>query len=458
MAKVKTRYICQACGSAQPKWMGRCPDCNEWNTLVETIVEPARPGAASPAARQALIGRNTPQPLPQIEADHYRRTMLPMEEFNRVLGGGLVPGSLVLIGGDPGIGKSTLLLQMSEGLAKEGVLLYVSGEESAQQIKLRADRLSISNERLLVLTETNMTAILEHIRQTSPNFLVVDSIQTVYLEELQSAPGSVSQVRECAARFQEVAKGQNIPVFLIGHVTKTGVIAGPRVLEHIVDTVLYLEGERFHAYRLLRSVKNRFGATNEIGIFEMGDVGLSQVLNPSEIFLAERLPNASGSSIAITLEGTRPLLVEIQALASTTSFGNPRRTANGVDMNRLLLLIAVLTKRVGVRLADQDIFVNVVGGLQIREPAADLAVAAALASNFRNRPVFADLAIVGEVGLSGELRAVGHMETRLKEAAKLGFKRCLLPASSQLKQMGEPPLELLKVRSLGEALELALVH
>jgi DNA repair protein RadA/Sms len=458
MAKVKTRYICQACGSAQPKWMGRCPDCNEWNTLVETLVEPARPGAASPAARQALIGRNTPQPLPQIEADHYRRTMLPMEEFNRVLGGGLVPGSLILIGGDPGIGKSTLLLQMSEGLAKEGVALYVSGEESAQQIKLRADRLSISSERLLILTETNMTAILEHIRQTSPNFLVVDSIQTVYLEELQSAPGSVSQVRECTARFQEVAKGQNIPVFLIGHVTKTGVIAGPRVLEHIVDTVLYLEGERFHAYRLLRSVKNRYGATNEIGIFEMGDVGLSQVLNPSEIFLAERLPNASGSSIAITLEGTRPLLVEIQALASTTSFGNPRRTANGVDMNRLLLIIAVLTKRVGLRLADQDIFVNVVGGLQIREPASDLAVATALASNFRNRPVFADLAIVGEVGLSGELRAVGHIETRLKEAAKLGFKRCLLPASSQLKQMGEPPLELLKVRSLGEALELALVH
>jgi DNA repair protein RadA/Sms len=457
MVKLKTRYICQECGSTQPKWMGRCPDCNEWNTLVETVVETSKTGSASPAARQALFNRSQPQPLTQIAADNYRRTLLPMDEFNRVLGGGLVPGSLVLIGGDPGIGKSTLLLQMSAGLAKEGQVLYISGEESAQQIKLRADRLNIMEERLLILTETNMTAILEHIRQASPQFLVVDSIQTVYLEELQSAPGSVSQVRECAARFQEVAKIQNIPVFLIGHVTKTGIIAGPRVLEHMVDTVLYLEGERFHAYRLLRSVKNRFGATNEIGIFEMGDVGLNEVLNPSEVFLAERLPNASGSSIAVTLEGTRPLLVEIQALASTTSFGNPRRTANGVDMNRLLLIVAVLTKRVGVRLADQDIFVNVVGGMQIKEPASDLAVAIALASSVRNRPVAADVALIGEVGLSGELRAVGHLETRLKEAAKLGFKRCLLPASSQLKHLGPPPLSLLQARSLSEALELVLV-
>jgi DNA repair protein RadA/Sms len=303
-----------------------------------------------------------------------------------------------------------------------------------------------------------MTAILVHIRQTPPQFLVVDSIQTVYLEELQSAAGSVSQVRECAARFQEVAKVQNIPVFLIGHVTKTGVIAGPRVLEHIVDTVLYLEGERFHTYRLLRSVKNRFGATNEVGIFEMSDLGLSEVPNPSELFLAERLPNASGSSIAVTVEGTRPLLVEIQALASTTSFGNPRRTANGVDMNRLLLIVAVLTKRVGLRLADQDVFVNVIGGLQIGEPASDLAVAAALASSVRNRPVAADIALVGEVGLSGELRAVGHLETRLKEAAKLGFKRCLLPDSSQLKQLKLAPLELVTARSLQEALDAALIH
>jgi DNA repair protein RadA/Sms len=457
MAKTKTRYVCQDCGSVQPKWLGRCPDCGEWNTLQETLVEPNRPGAASLQAQQVLVGRNQPQPLADIAADTYQRTMLPMEEFNRVLGGGLVPGSITLIGGDPGIGKSTLLLQISAGLAQNGTVLYISGEESAQQIKMRASRLNIDADNIFLLTETNMTAILAHIQQMSPQFLIIDSIQTVYLDELQSAPGSVSQVRECAARFQELAKNSNISTFLIGHVTKTGAIAGPRVLEHIVDTVLYLEGERYHTYRLLRGVKNRFGATNEVGIFEMSDIGLSEVDNPSEMFLAERLPNASGSAIAATLEGTRPLLVEVQALASTTSFGNPRRTANGVDLNRLLLLVAVLTKRVGVRLADQDVFVNVIGGLQIREPASDLAVAAALASSFRNRPVAADIAIVGEVGLSGELRAVSHLETRLKEAAKLGFKRCLLPASSQLKQIKSPPLELLTARSLHDALELALL-
>ncbi|MCK6628764.1 MAG: DNA repair protein RadA [Anaerolineae bacterium] len=458
MAKTKTRYICQECGSVQPKWMGRCPDCGEWNTLVETLVEEGRSGGVSAAERQARLERNPPQPLVAISADSYQRTMLPMDEFNRVVGGGLVPGALTLIGGDPGIGKSTLLLQISAGLATVGPVLYISGEESAQQIKLRATRLKIPGDNLYILAETNMTAILEHVQQMSPQFLIVDSIQTMYLDELESAAGSVSQVRECAARFQEVAKGRNIPVFLIGHVTKTGAIAGPRVLEHIVDTVLYLEGEQFHAYRLLRSVKNRFGATNEVGIFEMGEIGLSEVTNPSEAFLAERLPNASGSAIAITLEGTRPLLVEVQALASTTSFGNPRRTANGVDFNRLLLLVAVLTKRVGTRLSDQDVFVNVIGGLQIGEPASDLAVATAIASSFRNTPVAADMALVGEVGLSGELRAVGHLETRLKEAAKLGFKRCVLPASSQLKQLKDPPLELLRARSLSEALEIALIH
>lgn len=457
MAKIKTRYVCQECGSAQPKWMGRCPDCGEWNTLVETVEETTRPGAASAGVRQALLGRNTPQPLVDITADSYQRTLLPMDEFNRVLGGGVVPGSLVLIGGDPGIGKSTLLLQMSAALASQGVVLYVSGEESAQQIKLRATRLSINGDNLLVLTETNMTAILEHIQQVGPRFVIVDSIQTVYTDELQSAPGSVSQVRECAARFQEVAKGRDIPVFLIGHVTKTGAIAGPRVLEHIVDTVLYLEGEQFHAYRLLRSVKNRFGATNEVGIFEMGDTGLSEVLNPSEIFLAERLPNAPGSSIAVTMEGTRPLLVEVQALASTTSFGNPRRTGNGVDFNRLLLIVAVLTTRAGVRLGDQDVFVNVVGGLQIDEPASDLAVATAIASSIRRRPVAADMALIGEVGLSGELRAVRHVEVRLKEAGKLGFKRCLVPASTQLKQFAASSMEVIRARSLSEALEAALI-
>ncbi len=436
--------------------MGRCSDCGEWNTLVETIVEPKKSGGGRSSA-PALTGRSVPIALPDIPDDTMRRLMLSIGEFNRVLGGGLVPGSLTLIGGDPGIGKSTLLLQASASLAEMGQVLYVSGEESAQQIKLRASRLKLRGDNLFVLTETNLDAVLAIIEKAPPKFLVVDSIQTVYLTELQSAPGSVTQVRECSARLQDVAKGRQIATFLIGHVTKAGAIAGPRVLEHIVDTVLYLEGERFYTYRLLRSVKNRFGATNEIGVFEMSDAGMREVLNPSEALLSERLPNASGSAIAVTVEGTRPILVEVQALASVTAFGNPRRTANGVDFNRLLLIIAVLTKRVGMQLSDQDVFVNVIGGLQIDEPASDLAIAAALASSFRNRPVAADIALVGEIGLSGELRAVGHLETRLKEAAKMGFKRCILPASNQLKQMKNPPLQLLPVRSLSEALETALV-
>jgi DNA repair protein RadA/Sms len=364
----------------------------------------------------------------------------------------------VLIGGDPGIGKSTLLLQASATLATaEAPVLYVSGEESAQQIKLRAARLGLTGDGLYVLTETNVEAIISHIENLHPRLVVIDSIQTVYLDDLNSAAGSVSQVRESAAQLMQIAKGHGISVFLIGHVTKAGAIAGPRVLEHIVDTVLYLEGDRFHAYRLLRCVKNRFGASSEVGVFEMRDVGMAEVSNPSEVFLAERLLNAAGSAIAVTLEGTRPLLVEIQALSSTTSFGNPRRTANGIDFNRLLLLTAVLSKRVGVRLSDQDVFVNVVGGLRVGEPAADLAVACAIASSFRDVPVAGDMAIVGEVGLSGELRAVSQLDTRLKEAAKLGFSRCLVPQSRHLNKLKSPGLEILSARSLAQALEIALV-
>jgi DNA repair protein RadA/Sms len=455
LAKTTTRYVCQQCGSAQAKWMGRCPDCGEWNTLVETVVESksARAGMAS-----AQASRNQPRLLRDVASDGFARISLAMGELDRVLGGGLVPGSLVLIGGDPGIGKSTLLLQASAVLAAAGgPVLYVSGEESAQQIKLRAARIGLDGDGLYVLTETNVEAILDHIQQLQPRLVVVDSIQTVYLDELDSAAGSVSQVRESAARLMQVAKGQNIPIFLIGHVTKTGMIAGPRVLEHIVDTVLYLEGDRFHAYRLLRCVKNRFGASSEVGVFEMQDVGMAEVTNPSEVFLAERLPNAAGSAIAVTLEGTRPLLVEIQALSSTTSFGNPRRTPNGVDFNRLLLLVAVLSKRVGVRLSDQDVFVNVVGGLRVSEPAADLAVACAIASSFRDVPVADDMAIIGEVGLSGELRAVSQLDARLKEAAKLGFSRCLIPQSRHLDELKLPGIELLSARSLAQALEIALV-
>lgn len=464
MAKLKTTYVCQQCGNTQVKWVGRCPACGEWNSLVETVVESKKTSNNRQQARNQLganhlVSITKPEPLANVPIETLTRIPLPMEEFNRVLGGGLVPGSLVLIGGDPGIGKSTLLLQISGRLAETvSPVLYVSGEESTQQIKLRANRLGLSGEGLFILNEVNIEAIIRHIDTLSPKLVIIDSIQTVYWDALSSAPGSIAQVREGAAHFQGVAKSRNVPIFLIGHVTKDGTIAGPRVLEHIVDTVLYLEGERFHTYRLLRGVKNRFGATNEVGVFEMKSLGMAEVPNPSEIFLAERLPNAPGSTITVTMEGTRPLLVEIQALCSTTSFGNPRRTPNGIDLNRLLLLIAVLTKRVGLRLGDQDVFVNVVGGLRVSEPAADLAVAAAVASSFRNRPIAADLALIGEVGLSGELRAVGHLENRLRETVKLGFKRCLLPKTNVVQKLNVPPgLDLTFAQTLPEALNIALI-
>lgn len=453
----KVAYVCQECASSQPKWMGRCPDCGEWNTLVETVVE--RDHRAPLSSQMSLTGVGTkPQRLSDVGADGTERIPLTMPEFSRVLGGGIVRGSLVLVGGDPGIGKSTLLLQMASLLTEGGDVLYISGEESVQQIKMRAQRLGIESDRLYLLPETNLDVITAHIQQLQPCLVVVDSIQTVYWEELTSAAGSVSQVRESASRLMRLAKSQSVPIFLVGHVTKTGSIAGPRVLEHIVDTVLYLEGDRFHAYRLLRGVKNRFGPTSEVGVFEMGQQGMKEVLNPSEAFLAERWPNAAGSAIAVTMEGSRPILVEIQALSSTTSFGLPRRTANGVDLNRLLLLVAVLSKRVGLRLSDQDVFVNVVGGLRIAEPAADLSVAAAIASSFHNIPVAADMVVVGEIGLSGELRMVSQIERRLNEAAKLGFRRCLVP--KPLRQLNNQPkdLEVIGVRSLSDALEAVLVR
>lgn len=455
MARTRTRtvFICQQCSYTSPKWVGRCPECGEWNTLVETVEsrESARPTAAA-------LPRTLPQRLSDVATDSFRRVELPMTEFNRTLGGGVVPGSLILIGGDPGIGKSTLLLQISALLARKvGKVLYVSGEESVQQIKMRAQRLGIEADELYLLTETNLNAVLEHVNQLSPQAMVVDSIQTMYLDELTSAAGSVSQVRECTSQLLALAKGEQIPVFVVGHVTKAGAIAGPRVLEHIVDTVLYLEGERFHSYRLLRSVKNRFGSTHEVGVFEMTGTGMVEVTNPSEAFLAERSPIAAGSTIAVTLEGTRPLLVEIQALTSTTSFGLPRRTANGIDFNRLLLLVAVLSKRVGLRLSNQDVFVNVVGGLRVTEPAADLSVAVAIASSFRDKPVASDMAVMGEIGLSGELRSISQMDKRLNEAVKLGFKRCLIPKGSRRLKTPPDGVELIRVRTLAEALEASLV-
>jgi DNA repair protein RadA/Sms len=400
---------------------------------------------------------------------------VPIQEFARVLGGGIVPGSIVLIGGDPGIGKSTLLLQTALEMARTSVVLYVSGEESERQIKMRGMRLlsplpegeglgvragaeSTFPQDLFLVTETNLDAILDHVLEVKPQLLIVDSIQTTYIPDKESSAGSVSQVRESASQLRELAKTSGITVFIIGHVTKEGAIAGPRVLEHIVDTVLYLEGDHFQAYRLLRSVKNRFGATAEVGVFEMSERGLVEVTNPSEAFLAERMVNAPGSAIAVTMEGTRPLLVEIQGLTSPTTFGNPRRTPNGIDFNRLLLTVAVLTRRVGMRLAEQDVFVNVVGGLKVGEPAADLAVAAAIASSIKDQPVRADAVLIGEVGLNGELRAVGQMIPRLREAAKLGFKSAIVPRRLRKTEPWPDGIEILEARSLREALKLGLIE
>ncbi len=455
MAKTRTLWICQSCGRTAPRYMGRCPTCGEWNTMVESVEEPDRLAVA-----RSGPGISTPRRLTEIETEGLERFPVPMRELARVLGGGVVPGSLTLVGGDPGIGKSTLLLQtaalMAETMGRP--VLYVSGEESARQIRMRADRLGIDNDNLFVVTETDLDVILHHAVEIEPWVMIVDSIQTVTADELSSAAGSISQVRHAATRFRGWAKASGVAIFLVGHVTKAGAIAGPKTLEHIVDTVLYLEGERFHAYRLLRSVKNRFGATSEVGVFEMREKGLIEVANPSEMFLAERMVNAPGSAIAVTMEGTRPLLVEIQALASHSTFGHPRRTANGVDYNRLLLIAAVLSRRVGLRLFEQDVFASVVGGLQVEEPAADLAVAVAIASSVRDRPVVADLTIVGEVGLSGEVRTVGHTSSRLNEAARLGFKRCVLPRA--VRPGGEPVpdgIETIAVRSVAEAVEKALI-
>jgi len=445
----RTIFVCRNCGKESLKWLGRCPNCQEWNSFEETVVS----DAPSPPADLS----NPPQELSHVVIDSSDRLPLPSNELNRVLGGGLVSGSLVLMGGEPGIGKSTLLLQVSASVAQSGgKVAYVSGEETLSQIRLRAERLGVSGQGLYLLAETDLNAILGQLEQLEPSLVVIDSIQAVSLPELESAAGSVGQVRECTLRLMHWAKPSAVPVLVAGHVTKDGSIAGPRVLEHIVDAVLYLEGEPFSAYRVLRGVKNRFGSTNEVGVFEMKQEGLIEVDNPSKAFLAQRLEEAVGSAVVPTLEGSRPLLVEIQALTTSTSFGLLRRTANGVDFNRLLLITAVLTKRVGVKLGNQDIIVNVTGGLKVGEPAADLGIALAIASSARDVSVDPALVAAGEVGLSGELRAVSQLERRVAEAARLGFKRCLVPkAGAQIK--ASKNIHLLTAGTLREAIKLGLV-
>ena len=463
MAKTQTRYVCQECGRVAASYMGKCPQCGSFNSMVEEVIHDE--SAQKTKAVRGLTGRSAPRSIGDISAGDEDRIHVPIEEFARVLGGGIVPGSIVLVGGDPGIGKSTLMLQMAMEMAGQKRVLYVSGEESERQIKMRATRLNSNAgangrpslpQNLLLVTETNLEIILNHISEVKPELLIVDSIQTVYLASMDSSAGSVSQVRECSSQLRELAKTSGISVFVIGHVTKEGTIAGPRVLEHIVDTVLYLEGDRFQAYRLLRSVKNRFGATSEVGVFEMREGGLVEVTNPSEAFLAERMVNAAGSAIAVTMEGTRPILVEVQGLTSPTQFGNARRTANGVDFNRLLLISAVLTRRVGLKLSEQDVFVNVVGGLQIDEPAADLAIAAAIASSWKDVSVKADAVLIGEIGLAGELRMPSQMQARLREAQKLGFKTAIVPKALRKGEGYPKGIEIVEVRSVDQALNAAL--
>ena len=458
MAKTKSVFTCQTCGYQTSKWMGRCSDCEAWNSFVEEIVAPARKGRQpAPSGQQQL-----PLPLAQVTRDENERILTHIGELDRVLGGGIVQGSLVLIGGDPGIGKSTLLLQAVAGLSRDRSttdqpVLYISGEESATQLRMRGDRLGVQNDDVYILTETSMEIIKEQVSRLKPRVLVVDSIQTVFTADVTSAPGSVTQVRESTAQLMTLGKSLNMPILIIGHVTKEGAIAGPRVLEHMVDTVLYFEGERHNVYRILRAVKNRFGPTNEIGIFEMQQAGLVEVESPSELFLAERPLHASGSVVVASMEGTRPLLVELQALGSPSGFGTPRRVASGIDHQRMALLLAVLEKRLGLPLQQHDVYVNVVGGLTVDEPAIDLGVVTAVASSLRDVPIDPEMVVFGEVGLTGEVRAVGHVDTRLREAAKLGFRRCLLPrANCQAVETLTEEIELCGIRTVAEALDVLL--
>jgi len=453
MAKSKSVFICQECGYESPGWLGKCPACSRWNTFVEEVLDfkPRIPGTAAKD--------NKPMSINEIRLDSEERYSTGIKELDRVLGGGIVKGSLVLVGGDPGIGKSTLLLQVCENVDLDSRVLYVSGEESVRQIKLRADRLNVNNPRILMVSETNFGTVEKLINDEKPGLVIIDSIQTIYNDELSSAPGSVSQVREVTAGLMRIAKGMGVAVIIVGHVTKEGSIAGPKVLEHMVDTVLYFEGERHLNYRVLRAVKNRFGSTNEIGIFEMRDSGLVEVGNPSMALLSGRPQNVPGSAVVASVEGTRPMLIEIQALVCETVYGMPRRMATGVDYNRVTMLMAVLEKRVGMQLYNSDAYVNVIGGIKIDEPACDLGIVGAIASSFRNVPIDGGTVLIGEVGLTGEVRAVGQIDKRVMEAQRIGFKSCIIPEGNmklveQLKGLDD--IKIKPVKNVIEALDMLI--
>jgi len=455
--KTKTVFACQECGAQSQKWLGRCPECGAWNTLVEERAAEVPVAASEVAKRYTLAAAAGPQLYADIDTVVAERMTTGIDEFDRVLGGGVVPGSLVLIGGEPGIGKSTLLLQAAAHFAHTfGPVLYSSGEESEHQIKSRGERLGIAHAPLYILAETCLERILEEIARLKPAFVIVDSIQTVFSLRFQSAPGSIGQVREAATQLLFAAKGQNIPTFLVGHVTKDGNIAGPKALEHIVDTVLYFEGEKHHAHRVVRAVKNRFGAVSELGVFEMTGQGLRAVPNPSKLFLAERPANVPGSAVLCCVEGSRPMLVEIQALVSTSTYGNARRMTSGLDQNRLSLLLAVMEKRAGLNLIADDVFVNIAGGIAVDEPAADLGVVAAVASSVRNRPIKPSTAVFGEVGLAGEVRGVAQASLRVREAAQMGFVRCIVPQGNCAPDDKPAGCELVPVKNVSEALDLLM--
>ena len=447
--KSKTIFVCSECGNESSKWLGKCPACNSWNTFYEQKVTDSK----NINSKLKENGNNKPQKLNSYEAKETLRTSTGFSELDRVLGGGLVNGSLVLLGGEPGIGKSTLILQICDKIKGEGKVLYVSGEESAEQIKLRADRLNINNEDILFLGETDIDIINQAIIDINPKLVIIDSIQTMYSDEITAAAGSVSQVREITSQIMRVCKSRAITTIIIGHVTKEGNIAGPRVLEHMVDTVLYLEGERYFSYRILRGVKNRFGSTNEIGMFEMKEEGMCEILNPSDILISEREDNPAGSCIVSAMEGTRSILVELQALTTKTIYGFPRRTANGIDFNRLTLLIAVLEKKANLPLGNDDVYLNVVGGLKINEPAIDLGIMMVTASIFKNIPIPKDMVIMGEVGLTGEVRRINFIEKRLKEAEKLGFKTCIIPESNKKVLKENYKLDIIGVKNINEAMK-----